>query len=186
MLCVAGRGPLDEAAAAMRASCSKSTGWARVPSADAVATMNILRLETSGVAMVCLSYLDTGSLAHMRYTIRRMRRELPTAQIMLGCWKADADTAALRDSTKPEAVATTLREAVKLCLEAARIPPSGRMCNRPRRARPRHRVPPLGAGLGRRRLPGISYRSHRFVGPMMTPTMLCSTGVHSMPNPGVG
>jgi hypothetical protein len=31
---------------------------ARVEGADAVATMNILRLETSGVALVCLSYLD--------------------------------------------------------------------------------------------------------------------------------
>jgi predicted PurR-regulated permease PerM len=121
VLCVAGRGPLDEAAAAMLAQLLQKHGLgARVEGADAVATMNILRLETSGVAMVCLSYLDTGSLAHMRYTIRRMRRRLPAAQIMLACWKADADTAALRESTKPEAVATTLREAVKLCLEAAR------------------------------------------------------------------
>src|SRR5262245_54557271 len=121
VLCVAGRGPLDEAAAAMLAQLLQKHGLgARVEGADAVATMNILRLETSGVAMVCLSYLGTDSLAHMRYTIRRMRRRLPAAQIMLACWKADADTAALRDSTKPEAVATTLREAVKLCLEAAR------------------------------------------------------------------
>src|SRR5262245_22144252 len=36
------------------------------------------------------------------------------------------------------------------------------------------------------RLLGISYRSQRFVGPTMTPAILCSTGVHSMPNPGVG
>jgi hypothetical protein len=56
----------------------------------------------------------------MRYTIRRMRRRLPTAQILLACWKGDADTATLRDSTKPDAVATTLRDTVKLCLEAAR------------------------------------------------------------------
>src|SRR5262249_52880284 len=32
----------------------------------------------------------------------------------------------------------------------------------------------------------IFYRAQRFVGPMMTPTMLCSTGVHSMPSPGFG
>jgi hypothetical protein len=121
MLCVAGRGPLDEAAAAMLAQLLEKHGLgARVEGADAVATMNILRLETSGVAMVCLSYLDTNSPAHMRYTIRRMRRRLPAAQILLACWKTDADTAALRDATKAEAVATTLREAVKLCLETAR------------------------------------------------------------------
>jgi hypothetical protein len=55
----------------------------------------------------------------MRYAIRRMRRQLPGAQVLLGCWMADSDTATLRDMTKADAVATTLREAVRLCLEAA-------------------------------------------------------------------
>jgi hypothetical protein len=121
VLCVAGRSPLDEAAAAMLAQLLGKYGLgARVEGADAVATMNILRLETSGVAMVCLSYLDAGSPAHMRYTIRRMRRRLPAAQVLLACWKMDQDPATLRDSTKADAVATTLPEAVRLCLEAAR------------------------------------------------------------------
>lgn len=121
VLCVAGRTPLDQAAAAMLAQLLGKHGLgARVEGADAVATMNILRLETSGVALVCLSYLDAGSLAHMRYTIRRMRRRLPAAQILLACWKADVDPAALRDSTQADAVATTLPEAARFCLEAAR------------------------------------------------------------------
>ena len=92
---------------------------ARVEGADAIATSNISRLETSGVVMVCVSYLDASSPAHMRYTIRRMRRKLPNAQILLGCWMADVDAATLRDTTKADAVATTLRDAVRLCLEAA-------------------------------------------------------------------
>ncbi len=121
VLCVAGRTPLDQAAAAMIAQLLGKHGLgARVEGADAVATMNILRLETSGVALVCLSYLDAGSLAHMRYTIRRMRRILPAAQVLLACWKADVDPAALRDSTQADAVATTLPEAARFCLEAAR------------------------------------------------------------------
>jgi predicted PurR-regulated permease PerM len=121
VLCVAGRTPLDQAAAAMIAQLLGKHGLgARVEGADAVATMNILRLETSGVALVCLSYLDAGSLAHMRYTIRRMRRRLPAAQVLLACWKADVDPAALRDSTQADAVATTLPEAARFCLEAAR------------------------------------------------------------------
>jgi predicted PurR-regulated permease PerM len=121
VLCVAGRSPLDEAAAAMVAQLLGKHGLgARVEGADAVATMNILRLETAGVALVCLSYLDAGSLAHMRYTIRRMRRRLPAAQLLLACWKADADPAVLRDSTQADAVATTLLEAARFCLEAAR------------------------------------------------------------------
>ena len=121
VLCVAGRSPLDQAAAAMIAQLLGKHGLgARVEGADAVATMNILRLETSGVALVCLSYLDASSLAHMRYTIRRLRRRLPAAQILLACWKADADAATLRDATTADAVATTLPEAARFCLEAAR------------------------------------------------------------------
>ena len=41
--------------------------------------------------MACVSYLDADSPAHMRYTIRRMRRKLPNVQILLGCWMADVD-----------------------------------------------------------------------------------------------
>jgi predicted PurR-regulated permease PerM len=121
ILCIAGRSPLDEAAAIMLAQLLQKHGLgARVESADAVATMNISRLEASGVAMVCLSYLDAGSPAHMRYTIRRMRRRLTAAQVLLASWKADADPATLRAATQADAVATTLPEAVRLCLEAAR------------------------------------------------------------------
>jgi predicted PurR-regulated permease PerM len=121
VLCVAGRSPLDQAAAAMVAQLLGKQGLgARVEGADAVATMNILRLETSGVALVCLSYLDDSSVAHMRYTVRRLRRRLPAAQVLLACWKADVDPATLRDSTEADAVATTLPEAARFCLEAAR------------------------------------------------------------------
>ena len=72
-----------------------------------------------GTALVCLSYLDASSPAHMRYTIRRMRRKLPNAKILLGCWSTDADLTGLREAAKADEVATTLRDAVRLCLEAA-------------------------------------------------------------------
>jgi hypothetical protein len=69
--------------------------------------------------MVCLSYLDARSPAHMRYTIRRMRRKLPNARILLGCWAPDVDAKTLLEAAKPDEVATTLRDAVRLCIEAA-------------------------------------------------------------------
>jgi predicted PurR-regulated permease PerM len=120
VLCVAGRGPLDEAAATMLAQLLEKHGLgARVEGADAVAISNIFRLDTAGIGMVCLSYLDAGSPARMRYAIRRMRRKLPEAQVLLGCWMADIDKATLREMTKADDIATTLREAVRLCLEAA-------------------------------------------------------------------
>ncbi len=34
-------------------------------------------IETTGVAIVCLIYLDVSGPAHMRYSVRRLRRKLP-------------------------------------------------------------------------------------------------------------
>jgi hypothetical protein len=125
VLCVAGRSPLDEVAAIMLAQLLEKHGLAaRVEGADAIAPANIFRLDTRGIVMVLLSYLDAGSPAHMRYTVRRLRRKLPRAQIVLGCWAADADPSRLRDAARSDAVATTLRDAVRLGLEAARGAPN--------------------------------------------------------------
>jgi predicted PurR-regulated permease PerM len=120
VLCLAGRDPLDEAAVIMLAQLLEKHGLAaRVEGADAVATTNIFRLETRGIALVFLSYLDAASPAHMRYTVRRLRRKLPEAQIVLGCWQEDIDLARVRDAARPDAVVTTLRDAVSLCVSTA-------------------------------------------------------------------
>jgi predicted PurR-regulated permease PerM len=123
VLCVAGRGPLDEAVAIMLAQLLEKHGLrARVEGVEAIASTSIFHLETSGVAMVCVSYLDASSPAHMRYTIRRLRRRLPQARIILGCWMANPD--ALRDTVKPDMPAATLSDALRLCLETASKPGS--------------------------------------------------------------
>lgn len=119
VLCVAGRTPLDEAAAILFAQLSNAHGLAaRVEPADALSTANILRLDTAGVAIVCLSYLDASSPAHMRYSVRRLRRKLPTVTIMLGCWAEDLDKATLeerRHVAKADTVAGSLSEAMMIC-----------------------------------------------------------------------
>ena len=122
ILCVAGRTPLDEAAAIMLAQLCNAHGLpARVEGAEALSTTNIFRLETAGVAIVCLSYLDAANPAHMRYAVRRLRRKLPNARIMLGCWVDDAErVASLQEATKADLTAVTLRDATRLCIEAAR------------------------------------------------------------------
>jgi len=123
VLCAAGRNPLDEAAAMMLAQLLGKHGLgARVQGADELSGSNILALETAGVATVCVSYLGGGSPSHMRYTIRRVRRKFPEAKILLGCWLADAGAAPAGDTVKADGVATTLRDAVSLCLAAAREP----------------------------------------------------------------
>jgi predicted PurR-regulated permease PerM len=123
ILCVAGRSLIDEAAAMMFAQLSTAHGLAaRVEGAGALSTTNVFRLETTGVAIVCLAYMDASGPAHMRYTVRRLRRKLPNAKIILGCWMKEMDPVALeqlRDGAKADLVAASLGEALKFCIESA-------------------------------------------------------------------
>ncbi len=123
VLCVAGRSLIDEAAAIMLAQLSTAHGLAaRVEPAEALSTRNVFSLDTTGVTMVCLVYLDASGPAHMRYSVRRLRRKLPTATIILGCWLKETDPAALealRENAKADLVASSVADAVRLCIEAA-------------------------------------------------------------------
>ena len=125
VLCMAGRTPLDEAAAVLFAQLSNAHGLAaRVQPADALSTTNIGRLETVGVAIVCLSYLDASSPAHMRYSVRRLRRKLPKATIMLGCWAEGIGKETLeelRETAKADTVAGSLSEAMMICRTTAGV-----------------------------------------------------------------
>ena len=122
VLCVAGRTLIDEAAAIMLAQLSTEHGLAaRVEGAASLSTTNVFRLDTTGVAIVCLVYLDARAAAHMRYSVRRLRRKLPKATIILGCLVNDMDEAAmesLREGAKADLIATSIGEAVRLCIEA--------------------------------------------------------------------
>ena len=107
---------------------------ARVEAAEALSTTNIFRLETTGVAIVCLVYLDATAPAHMRYSVRRLRRKLPQATIILGCWMRDIDPEGLerlRDGAKADLVAGSLGEAVKLCIEATGAGAHGDVATKP-------------------------------------------------------
>jgi predicted PurR-regulated permease PerM len=123
VLSLAGRTPLDEAAAVLFAQLSNAHGLAaRVESADALSPANIARLSTAAVEFVCLSYLDAGSPAHMRYSVRRLRRQLPKVTILLGCWAEDIDAEALeelRATAKADMAARSLSEAMMICRTAA-------------------------------------------------------------------
>jgi predicted PurR-regulated permease PerM len=130
VLCVAGRSLIDEAAAIMLGQLSTAHGLAaRVQGAEALSTSNVFRLETTGVAIICLVYMDATGPAHMRYSVRRLRRKIPKATIILGCWIKEMDPAALeqlRESAKADLAAASLGEAIKLCIEATGVESQGR------------------------------------------------------------
>ena len=125
IMCIAGRGALDEAAATMLAQLLRKHGLgARVVPHEAVSRSNIIGLDTKGVAMVCVSYLEIkGNPAHLRYLLRRLRQKVGDAPILVGLWPAEE--AVLTDESLRAAIGadyyvTSLREALKACLEAAR------------------------------------------------------------------
>jgi predicted PurR-regulated permease PerM len=125
VLCLAGRTPLDEAAAVLFSQLSNAHGLAsRVEPADALSTTNIVQLDTAGVAIICLSYLDASIPAHMRYSVRRLRRKFPNATIMLGCWAENIDKEALeelRETAKADTAAGSLSEAMMICRTTAGV-----------------------------------------------------------------
>jgi predicted PurR-regulated permease PerM len=112
ILCVAGRGPLDEAVAAILAQLLAKHGLpARVEGTEAVSSPNVFRLDTEGIALVCACYLDNASTASMRYTIRRLRRKLPNAIMILGSW-TEADPPHLQEVAKADAAVNSFSGAL--------------------------------------------------------------------------
>jgi hypothetical protein len=124
VMCIAGRGPLDEAAATMLSQLVGKHGLGtQVVPHQAVSRSAILGLDTTGVEMVCISYLEiSGSPAHLRYLLRRLRQKVPHARILVGLWPADdaiLTDEKLRSAIGADYYVASLRQAVLACLKAA-------------------------------------------------------------------
>jgi hypothetical protein len=125
VLCLAGRGTLDEAATAMLAQLlTKHNLGSRVAPHEAASREHIPALNIEGVAMVCISYLEiSGSPAHLRYLVRRLRGRLPTGTpILVGLWRADDEVLhddGLQSLVGADHYTTSLREAVETCVRVA-------------------------------------------------------------------
>ena len=123
VLCIAGRGPLDEEASAMLAQLLEKQGVTShvVPHA-ATARAAIGTLDVSAVAMVCISYVAmTGNPSHLRYLMRRLRGRLPrNVPVLVGFWpegEAILHDERLRAAVGADYYTSSLREAVEQCLK---------------------------------------------------------------------
>jgi predicted PurR-regulated permease PerM len=124
VLCVAGRGPLDEASSAMLAQLLRKHGLgARVTPYQAVSREGIRDLDLAGVAMVCVSYLDiSGNPAHLRYLLERLKRRAPGVPILVGLWPVGEKVltdAALGREVGADVYVSSLRDGVEACLRIA-------------------------------------------------------------------
>ncbi len=125
VLCIAGRGPLDEAASAMLVQLLGKHGMGgRLVSYTEVGRDGIESLDVQGARMACISYLDiSGSPAHLRYLMQRLRRRMPKgAPLLVGLWPSE-DSAlkdpAIRSQIGADYFTSSLAEAVSSCAEAA-------------------------------------------------------------------
>ena len=116
---------MDEAASVILAQLLAKHGLhARVVSQEAVSRSAIASLDTAGVAIVCVSFLEgDGNPSALRYLMRRLGDRLPGVPVVLGLWQAGPEL--VRDERLRAAVhathyVTTLQEAVEVCVMTAR------------------------------------------------------------------
>jgi predicted PurR-regulated permease PerM len=123
--CVAGRGPLDEAAAALLAHVLEKRGiGARVLSSNEVSPTHLARLDVSGVQVVCVSYLDPGNYKNAKYLLRRLKKRMASAHPIAGFWGyAESDTHYLDsvEAMEMHDVVSSLGQAADRILALARL-----------------------------------------------------------------
>jgi hypothetical protein len=130
VLVIGGLSILDEAAGAMLAQLLEKRGLgAKALGPDSISAGHITTLSDSKARLVCLSYLglDSGP-AHIRYLVRRLRRILPDALVLVVYWGEDEGDPAMTSLTttaEADAYATSLPQALDVCVKAAKGEPIG-------------------------------------------------------------
>jgi hypothetical protein len=136
VLCIAGRGTLDAAAAALLSQLLEKHGiGARTLATQAVSASNLPLLDTTGIRMICLSYLDAGSFTHARFLARRLRRRLPSVPIVVGLLTLAAQDeggpAKALTATGADYVAASFREMVERVIGVAQEAAPGKAAAEP-------------------------------------------------------
>ncbi len=127
VLCIPGRGQLDDLAATMAAQVLRQHGFGARVEPNASLGAGAAQARGPGAArLCCLSVLEEGSTpSSIRYFLRRIRRTMPDATVIVGLWHTAGGSpmlAALRAEGPGETIVTSLGEAVALCLALAARP----------------------------------------------------------------
>jgi len=126
VFCAGARGDLDDAAAAALAQLlEQRSAKVQLVSHQSLQTAALRELDLAEPSAIVLSYLNSDSLAHAHFLVRRLRRRVPEAHIVLGLWSFDDEEAGRRDpleATHADDVATSLKEAVARVAEAVTTP----------------------------------------------------------------
>ena len=125
VLCIAGRGSLDDAAAAMLAQLLAKHGIpARTLPHAAVTRSQVGQLGSGKAAMICLCYVEVaGDPSRLRYLLRRVRQQLPDTPVLVGLWPGDLGAIPderLQTAIGADHLSATLTDAVNTCLQSVR------------------------------------------------------------------
>ena len=120
VLCVGGRGELDNAAMAMFAQVLTSQGATSRPvDHSAVDPLRIKSLDISNVDAVVVGYLNSKSTIHARYLVRRLKRASSSLRVGVVFWIPAEDPLSdlkLGATIGCDFIARTMREAVASAL----------------------------------------------------------------------
>jgi len=127
VLCLAGRGVLDDAVTSMMAQLMEKRGFGvRRVRHEAASRARIAELEVERAKLICISYLEIGGTpSHLRYLVRRVAVRAPGVPIMVGLWPEGE--AALSDREIQRVLGAdhyvgSLAQAVDVALDLARSP----------------------------------------------------------------
>ncbi len=118
VLCIGGRGDLDDVTASMLAQVIWIQG-AEVASASykELKPGTIRTLPFAGRNAILVSFLDQDSLRHAKFIVRRLKRLAPTARIGIVLWQEDgASRADLVEELQADFVVPVIAEAVREAL----------------------------------------------------------------------
>jgi predicted PurR-regulated permease PerM len=120
VLCVSGRGAVDQAAALLLVHLLDKAGLAAQlgPDQGVRGVGSLSNSAPEGATLICVSYVGLVRNSHVRFITRRLRRTFPAAKILIAGWMVppvNPEWQLIKDDAPKALCATTLQEAVALC-----------------------------------------------------------------------
>ncbi len=119
ILCVGGKSPLDDAAAALFARLLDAHGL----NAGTERLRQAIRGPASGMtrdcALIVLSYLGDAKDAQIRFAVRQLGRIAPDVPVLVGCWSFDGGERPSLQATAAYRVVRNFREGTMYCVDRA-------------------------------------------------------------------
>jgi len=124
VVCIPGRGQLDDLAATMAMQVLRGAGFgARVESNSVLGAGRAGQADLASARLCCLSVLEQGSSpSGIRYLLRRIERQMPNAAVVVCLWHAEGASsmlAALRSEGNEETIVLSVGELVALAKAVA-------------------------------------------------------------------